>query len=119
MKSFNDLRIEEGNHKLLDEEFDRAKCRILFSLRRLPASFLSEISWESNITEYETKNVLNRMFHEGLVEEIPVDWLVPDNRLLRRVPDQSAKGQAGYPNFSKKRWFGITKKGLDELVNGC
>lgn len=119
MKSVNDLRVEEGQHRLLDEEFDRAKCRVLYTLRRLPSSFISEIAWESNITEYEAKNVLNKMFHDGLIEEIPVDWSVPDRRLLARVPDQSAKGQAGYANFSKKRWFGVTKNGLEELMTRC
>ena len=87
------------------------KRRVLLWLSRVPASFVSEICWEIGMGEVHVKTTLSALHNEGLVEEIHVDQYIPDPRLMHRVPDQSAKGQGGFANFSKKRWISITSEG--------
>lgn len=114
-KSNKDDIIDEqrvlANERNLDHETLEHKKRILNYLRVVPASYLSEMAWETTISEYTLKNTIAIMQQEGLVESIRVNPDQPDIRLMARVPDQSAIGQAGTFNFSKKRWFAITEEG--------
>jgi hypothetical protein len=86
------------------------KEKVLKYLNNISASFISEMCWEIVVSDYELKGVLAELLAEGLIERVPV---LPhgEPRLIARVYDQSMKNQAGYENFSKKRWFAITKKG--------
>lgn len=94
-----------------DEETVEQKRRILTWLHNNQTSYLSEIAWEANVSEYQCKNILNMLWREKLVEHISVSFDRPDHRLMVRVADQSALGQGGYENFSRKKWFGITGEG--------
>lgn len=105
-------------HKDL-EQFNPAdhNDRVLLTLRKNPAMFLSEIAWECGLNEYQARQCLNNLWKEDVVEQIPVAWIVPDPRLLLRVPDMSARNQAGFNNFCKRRWFGLSEKGVRILEN--
>lgn len=93
----------------LDEETLKNNKKILEFIKTNGASFVSELAWELSMTEYQVKLCLRNLIEKGEIETIPVNPFYPDERLANRVPDQSAKGQAGLVNFSKKRWFGIKK----------
>lgn len=101
--------------QLTDSQEQECRKKTLSFLKQVGASFVSEMSWETGITEYVLKPILYKMERESLVEKIRVDFWKVDPRLAARVPDQSARGQGGFDNFSKKRWFGITKDGLSAL----
>lgn len=87
-------------------------AQVLLALRNYAASFISEIAWDAGLTEYQAKVCLNSLCRGELVERIPVSNHDPDPRLLSRVADMSAKNQAGYENFSRRSWFGLTEQGL-------
>lgn len=110
-KSRQELLTEQAQLDDLDYESRSNIERILKVLKRLHAAYLSEIAWEAGLTEYQARLLLNMMWHDDLIEEIPVDYYRADPRLIARVPDLSAKGQAGYNNFCKRRWFAITEAG--------
>jgi len=113
--SKDDIIMEQAQLPDSDRQTVEEKRRILLTLKNNGASYLSEISWEANLTDYACKNTLNLLWHEGLCEPIPVNFTSPDPRLMLRVPDQSAQGQGGYANFSRKKWFGITSAGREWL----
>lgn len=100
------VRIPDTDHETLEH-----KERILKWLSRIGTSYLSEISWEANISEYQCKNIINSLRHQGFIERVEVDFNRPDPRLLSRVADQSATGQGGFESFSRKHWFAITTEG--------
>lgn len=110
-KSRETLITEEAQNPDTDFETIENRQKILDAIQRVKASYLGEISWEAGLTEYQAKQLLNKMWKDGLIEQIPVDYYNPDKRLLGRVEDQSAKNQAGYMNFSKKKWYGLTPEG--------
>lgn len=93
----------------LDEETTRHNKKIVEFLKNNEASFVTEMAWELSLTEYQVKLCLRDLIEKGIVETISVNPFYPDRRLAARVPDQSAKEQAGIANFSKKRWFGLKK----------
>lgn len=105
--------IEEHLSSLndLDEETLKHEKRIIEYLKNMKASFVAELAWELSLTEYQIKLCLRSLQDKGIIETIKIDPYTPDKRLLVRVPDQSAKQQAGISNFGKKRWFGLTKEG--------
>lgn len=110
------IEIEEQRIPLTDSQEQEHRKKVLTFLSRVPCSFMSEISWETGVTEYHLKPALYRLDRDGEIEQLIVDFWKPDPRLIRRVPDQSARGQGGFENFNKKRWFAITKKGLELLL---
>jgi hypothetical protein len=119
-KSDREDMLKEQQARLVDADTETLaqKRRILTWLQNNQASYLGEIAWEANVSEYQCKNVLNVLWREGLVENITVSFDRPDARLMLRVADQSAVGQAGYENFSRKKWFGITEGGKRWLREG-
>lgn len=113
-KSSKNAIIEENNKlKDIDLVGTENKLKILSFLKTIPASYLSEIAWETQVSDYELKQIMTVLNRDELIETINVSTYDP--RLIRRVQDQSAIGQSGLANFSKKRWFGITNKGLEYL----
>jgi hypothetical protein len=92
------------------------KKRILTFLTTTPASYLGEIAWETGLSEYTAKLVVNILRRESHIEQVPVNFDHPDQRLLFRVPDQSAINQGGYLSFSRKKWFSITPEGREMLI---
>lgn len=109
------LQDQSVTAQLNDRQEIECRVKTLTFLRSIGASFISEMSFETGITEYVLKPLVYRMEKEHLVEKIRVDFWKVDQRLASRVPDQSARGQGGFDNFSKKRWFGITKEGIQSL----
>lgn len=105
------IEQEEVQIENLSDKKEEHRKDILGFLKKVPASFVAEIAWETGITEYHVKPVLRELLDEEMVETIQVDPFVPDRRLAARVPDMSARGQAGFENFSRRRWFGITDEG--------
>ena len=106
-KNHQTIITEESQNSDVDFQTQENKKRILDVLKKIPAMFLSEISWETGMTDYQTRIILNEMWRDGEVEAINVDFSKPDERLLMRVPEMSARGQGDYDNFKKKRWFGV------------
>lgn len=108
--------IEDAIVPLTDVQEKAHTEKVLRYLTLTPASYPAEMTWDTGIGDFTLKTILYRLEQDGIIERIPVDLDRPDPRLLTRVPDQSAKGQGGYENFSKKRWYGITLKGRAQLV---
>lgn len=116
-KKSNKEDIINEQHQLRDLDIDTAQTqeKILNFLINIPASYIAEIAWETQTSEYYLKNAISILERDGYVKHLRVNPDVPDIRLLMRVPDQSAVGQGGTANFSKKRWFVITDKGRDKV----
>lgn len=95
----------------LDEETKIHNKQILSTIKKCGASYISELAWENSLTEYQVKLCLKDLLEKKLVRHVHVHPTNPDPLLLARVPDQSMRGQAGYQNFAKKRWFALTKEG--------
>lgn len=96
----------------LDEETKLHNNQILRTIQKAGASYIGELAWENSLTEYQVKLCLRDLKDKKLVEIVHVHPTSPDRRLLARVPDQSMRGQAGYHNFAKKRWFALTEEGV-------
>lgn len=110
MKQRKQLLLEEEQARDVDFETINHKKNILKNLKRFTAAYLSEIAWESNLSDYQTRLILNELWDSGFVEQVRVTE-EGDPRLIARVSEMSAKGQGGMVNFQKKRWFAITEKG--------
>jgi hypothetical protein len=114
--SKNDI-IEE--QRVLAQELDTIteaeKLKVMRFIFTQRSAFLSEISWETGVNEYRSREILNALWAGGFLEIIPVHPIIPDERLFVRVPDQARIGQSGFANFCKKRWFGLTNDGLEWL----
>lgn len=113
----HDIEMDKLRSESVDYDTTDQKNRVLSWLAKIPASYLSEIAWESGLSEYQVKLLLNILRSEGLIEQVIVSYDAPDVRLMLRVPDQSQQGQAGYASFSRKKWFAITLEGRDFLVS--
>lgn len=113
-KTRRQIITEEAQNYDADFETIEYKQRILKVLKRLGAAYLSEIAWDSGLTEYQTKMYLNQMYHDGQIQEEPVTF-AGNPKLIKRVYDMSAKGQGGFANFSRKKWYSITEEGARSL----
>lgn len=98
--------IPDADNTTVDE-----KKKILTWLSKVAASYQSEIAWESGMSEYQCRNIMNLLHRDKLIERVRVDFNIPDTRLIARVADQSAQGQGGFEMFSRKHWFAITNDG--------
>jgi hypothetical protein len=90
------------------------KDKVLRFLSQISASYMSEISWQLLISDYDTKNAIFELMNYGLVERVPV-LSYGEHRLIARVPEMSRINQGGIENFSKKKWVAISEKGKEYL----
>lgn len=108
-QSINDSKIKEEQVRLreMDEDIERVAEKIVNYLRINKASYVSELSFNIQENEYDIKKSIVMLLMQQKIETITVSFDYPDPRLLYRVPDQSQIGQAGFENFSRKRWIGL------------
>lgn len=109
-------KIPEHVSRLPDVDFETLKHNrhILSFLGVNGASYPAELAWNLNVAEFQVNFCLRSLLESGFVEAIPVHFTCPDARLVGRVVDQSNRGQGGFANFSRKRWFGLTPAGVCE-----
>lgn len=101
----NQTRIEETT--VQHNDLDVKSHRVIKMIQYLGATYPTELMQKCFLSDYDINEIIMQLEAINRIEIINVSWSKPDPRLVARVHEMSAKGQAGYENFSRKRWIGI------------